>query len=248
MSTRRLTFPLSRLSARRHASYISPRLPAPARQLIGLLEQHGRDFSSCSLAFDQWCTRNIRPWFDDHVYWDTDLIRRWSGQDVDLTRPLPPDLVIAAAQADPGLIKVIGPYQAMLALPASLDAVQARARAIYASGWRPPIPPGPTRRELADLVTAAASSRNRPAGAAALPAARARRRHADLGEPQLASARGRLTAGRRHPARRRHPDGTQEHASLAVEPGARVPGESAVWPAGRVACLPAVSTRRGGRG
>jgi hypothetical protein len=112
-----------------------------ARQLTGLLEEHGRDFTSCSLAFDHWCARNIKPWFDDHVYWDTDLIRRWSGQDVDLTRPLPPDLVIAAAQADPGLIKVIGPYQAMLALPASLDAVQARARAIYASGWRPPIPP-----------------------------------------------------------------------------------------------------------
>lgn len=171
------------------------------RLLIGLLEEHGRDFSSCSLAFDQWCARNIKPWFDDHVYWDTDLIRRWSGQDVDLTRPLPPDLVIAAAQADPGLIKVIGPYQAMLALPASLDAVQARARAIYASGWRPPIPPGPTRRELAGLVTAAVSSHNHPAGEAALPAALARRRHADLGELQLASARGRLTAGRGHPAR-----------------------------------------------
>ena len=171
------------------------------RQLIGLLEEHGRDFTSCSLAFDHWCARNIKPWFDDHVYWDTDLIRRWSGQDVDLTRPLPPDLVIAAAQADPGLIKVIGPYQAMLALPASLDAVQARARAIYASGWRPPIPPGPTRRELAGLVTAAASSHNHPAGEAALPAALARRRHADLGELQLASARGRLTAGRGHPAR-----------------------------------------------
>ena len=116
-----------------------------ARQLIGLLEEHGRDFTSCSLAFDHWCARNIKPWFDDHVYWDTDLIRRWSGQDVDLTRPLPPDLIIAAAQADPE-IKVIGPYQAMLAPPASLDAVQARARDIYASGWRPPVPPGPTRR------------------------------------------------------------------------------------------------------
>src|SRR5215471_14948392 len=76
-----------------------------ARQLIGLLEEHRRDLTSCSLAFDHWCTGNIRPWFDDHVYWDADLIRRWSGQDVDLTRPLPPDLVIAAAQADPEMIK-----------------------------------------------------------------------------------------------------------------------------------------------
>ena len=47
----------------------------------------------------------------------------------------------------------------MLALPGSLDAVQARARDIYATGWRPPVPPGPTRDELADLVTAAASAR-----------------------------------------------------------------------------------------
>ena len=138
-----------------------------ARQLIGLLEEHRRDLTSCSLAFDHWCTGNIRPWFDDHVYWDADLIRRWSGQDVDLTRPLPPDLVIAAAQADPEMIKAVGPYQAMLAPPASLDALQARARDIYASGWRPPIPPGPTREELADLVTTAAASCSSRSDAAA---------------------------------------------------------------------------------
>ena len=129
-----------------------------ARQLIGLLEEHGRDFTSCSLAFDRWCARHIKPWFEDHVYWDADLIRRWSGQDVDLTRPLPPDLIMAAAQADPEIAKVAGPYQAMLALPGSLDAVQARARNIYATGWRPPVSPGPTRDELASLATTAASS------------------------------------------------------------------------------------------
>ncbi len=145
-----------------------------ARQLIALLEEHGRDFTSCSLAFDHWCAGHIKPWFEDHVYWDADLIRRWSGQDVDLTRPLPPDLIMAAAQADPEIAKAAGPYQAMLAPPASLDAVQARARDIYAAGWRPPVPPGPTRDELAALVTAAASSRSHPAQDAALPAAAAR--------------------------------------------------------------------------
>ena len=142
-----------------------------ARQLIGLLEKHGRDFTSCSLAFDHWCAGHIRPWFEDHVYWDADLIRRWSGQDVDLARPLPPDLIMAAAQADPEMIKVVGPYQAMLALPSSLDAVQARARDIYATGWRPPVPPGPTRDELADLVTTAASSPQPPGRRCALSAA-----------------------------------------------------------------------------
>jgi hypothetical protein len=131
-----------------------------AQQLISLLEQHAGDFTSSSLAFDDWCTRHIKPWFDDHVHWDTDLIRRWSGQDVDLTRRLPSDLIVAAVQADPELLKAVGPYQAMLAPPSSLDAVQAQAREIYASGWRPPIPAGPSGQELADLVTAAATSPN----------------------------------------------------------------------------------------
>ena len=43
----------------------------------------------------------------------------------------------------------------MQALPASLDAAQQRAREIYASGWRPATPPGPTRDELVELVAAA---------------------------------------------------------------------------------------------
>ena len=126
-----------------------------AQQLIGLLDEHGSDFSACSLAFDQWCTANIKPWFHDHVRWDADLIRRWSGQDIDLTRPLPSDLIVAAAQADPQLNQVVGPYQGMHAPPGSLDAIQARARDIYATGWRPPVPPGPTRDQLASLITAA---------------------------------------------------------------------------------------------
>ena len=103
-----------------------------ARQLIALLQVHGLDFTSCSLAFDHWCAGHIKPWFDDHVYWDADLIRRWSGQDVDLTRPLPPDPIMAAAQADPEIAKAAGPYQAMLAPPASQ--------------WRRCPGPGPGRR------------------------------------------------------------------------------------------------------
>jgi flavin-dependent dehydrogenase len=132
-----------------------------AQHLIRLLEEHGRDFTSCSLAFDHWCARHIKPWFDDHVRWDTDLIRRWSGQDVDLTRPLPSDLIIAAAAADPELVNVVGPFLAMLTLPGSLDTVQARAREIYVSGWRPPVPDGPSREELAGLADAVAGSAGR---------------------------------------------------------------------------------------
>lgn len=130
-----------------------------AQRLLALLDEHRRDFISCSLEFDRWCTENIKPWFSDHVYWDAELIRRWSGHDVDLTRPLPSDLIMAATQVDPGMLKVVGPYMAMLALPASLATVEPRAREMYAGGWRPPVPDGPTRDELAELVAAAAARR-----------------------------------------------------------------------------------------
>ena len=125
-----------------------------AQRLLALLDEHRRDFTACSLEFDRWCTENIKPWFSDHVYWDAELIRRWSGQDVDLTKPLPSDLIMAATAVDPEMLKVVGPYMAMHALPASLAAVEPRAREIYASGWRPPVPDGPTRDELVELVDA----------------------------------------------------------------------------------------------
>jgi 2-polyprenyl-6-methoxyphenol hydroxylase-like FAD-dependent oxidoreductase len=124
-----------------------------AQRLLRLLDEHQRDFISCSLEFDHWCAENIKPWFSDHVYWDAELIRRWSGHDVDLTRPLPSDLIMAATEVDPDMLKIVGPYMAMVALPATLAAVEPRAREIYASGWRPPVPDGPTRDELAALVT-----------------------------------------------------------------------------------------------
>ncbi len=129
-----------------------------AQRLVRLLDDHRRDFTSCSLEFEHWCAENIKPWFSDHVYWDAELIRRWSGHDVDVTRPLPSDLIMAATVVDPEMLKVVGPYMAMLALPASLAAVEPRAREIYASGWRPPVPEGPTRDELAELVAAVVSS------------------------------------------------------------------------------------------
>ncbi len=131
-----------------------------AQQLVHLLDEHRRDFISCSLEFDRWCAENIKPWFSDHVYGDAELIRRWSGHDVDLTRPVPADLIMAATEVDPAMLKVVGPYMAMLALPASLAAVEPRAREIYASGWRPPVPDGPTRDELVELVTAVVRSRS----------------------------------------------------------------------------------------
>ncbi|HET9117701.1 MAG TPA: FAD-dependent oxidoreductase [Pseudonocardiaceae bacterium] len=129
-----------------------------AQRLVALLDEYQRDFTSCSLEFDRWCAVNIKPWFSDHAYWDAELIRRWSGHDVDLTRPLPSDLIMAATEVDPEMLRIVGPYMAMRTLPASLAAVEPRAREIYASGWRPPVPEGPTRDELAELVTKMARS------------------------------------------------------------------------------------------
>ena len=135
------------------------------------------------MAFDAWCEHTIKPWFTDYVYLDSHVLRRWAGADVDLHQRLPSDLIIAAAHADPQIARAAGPYLAMLALPASLDAVQTRARDLYATGWRPPAPPGPTRDELAALVTAAASSRSHPAQHAALPQRRHYRRSAATAKP-----------------------------------------------------------------
>jgi hypothetical protein len=66
---------------------------------------------------------------------------------------LPSDLIVAAAEADAALKDLVGPYAVMDALPASLTPAQARAREIYADGWRPPVPDGPTRAELSEVVS-----------------------------------------------------------------------------------------------
>jgi 2-polyprenyl-6-methoxyphenol hydroxylase-like FAD-dependent oxidoreductase len=134
-----------------------------ARRLVELLHGDPADPESCARSFDAWCTARIKPWFDDHVACDAGLAARWAGADVDLTRRLPSDVIAAAARADPSMMAVVGPYQGMQALPATLDAVEPRAREVYASGWRPPVPAGPSRDELVELVARAAA---RPAPAA----------------------------------------------------------------------------------
>lgn len=137
-----------------------------ARELLRLLEHDTHDPAGTAMAFDRWCTDNIAPWFADHVYWDADLARRWAGADIDLTRPLPSDLIVAATAADPSLFPLVGPYLGMRALPASLDAVQPRVRQIYADGWRPPVPDGPTRDQLAQLIASDLPLTDRPDAAA----------------------------------------------------------------------------------
>jgi hypothetical protein len=89
--------------------------------------------------------------------------RRWAGEDVDLCQPLPSDLILAAAQADPSIRGATTGYLRMTAPPSSLRAVEPRARALYANGWRPPPAPGPSRNELADIVLTALRTSPAPA-------------------------------------------------------------------------------------
>ena len=124
-----------------------------ARELIRTLDEEPHDIETATMQFDRWCLTHIRPWFEDHRYADADRVRRWSGEDVDLSRRLPSDLIVAAADADPQLHEIVDPYSRMDALPASLAPAETRARAIFADGWRPAVPAGPTRDELGELCS-----------------------------------------------------------------------------------------------
>jgi 2-polyprenyl-6-methoxyphenol hydroxylase-like FAD-dependent oxidoreductase len=126
-----------------------------ARALLGLLDEHGTDVDAAAWGFDRWCGEHMRPWVEDHVRNDGVAQRLWAGEDVDLSGPLPSVLIMAAAQVDPAIERGLGPYAAMTAGPDSLAAVEPLARAVYASGWRPPRDPGPSRAELVEVVRAA---------------------------------------------------------------------------------------------
>jgi 2-polyprenyl-6-methoxyphenol hydroxylase-like FAD-dependent oxidoreductase len=123
-------------------------------QLLTLLDT-GTDPALVAEAFDAWCEDNMLPWVLDHVRMDGDAVRRWEGGDVDLDRRLPSDLILAAAEKDPGIGPATGGYLSMLELPSCLDDVEPLARAVYESGWRPPRTPGPTRRELRAVIASA---------------------------------------------------------------------------------------------
>jgi hypothetical protein len=92
------------------------------------------------------------PWVVDHVEMDADLVRRWQGGDVDLTRRLPSNLIMEAASQDGRINEAIGGYLGMQELPSALDAVEPLARTVYESGWRPSFAAGPTRDELVSVV------------------------------------------------------------------------------------------------
>ena len=134
-----------------------------AQQLLRLTDEHGTDTDAIGESFDAWCTEQIKPWVNDHVHMDEATRRRWAGEDIDLCQPLPSDLILAAAEADPSIRALTIGYLRMTALPSSLRAVEPRARALYANGWRPSPAPGPSRNELADIVRMALHTSPAPA-------------------------------------------------------------------------------------
>jgi 2-polyprenyl-6-methoxyphenol hydroxylase-like FAD-dependent oxidoreductase len=129
-----------------------------AQQLLQLIDEHGTDAVAVGESFDTWCNEQIKPWVDDHVHMDESTRRRWAGEDIDLRQPLPSDLILAAATADPSILGATLGYLRMTALPSSLRAVEPRARTLYSTGWRPTPAPGPTRDELADIIQTALST------------------------------------------------------------------------------------------
>jgi 2-polyprenyl-6-methoxyphenol hydroxylase-like FAD-dependent oxidoreductase len=127
-----------------------------AQRLVALIGgPGGADPEAMTLEFDRWCAEWIKPWYDDHLAWDADQVRQWAGAELDLSRPLTSGHIVDAAQAEPALMRVVGPYLMMDALPATLAEVEPRAREIYATGWRPPFPPGPSRDDLVSLISGA---------------------------------------------------------------------------------------------
>ncbi|GAA1858688.1 FAD-dependent oxidoreductase [Pseudonocardia alni subsp. carboxydivorans] len=130
-------------------------LATTAMQVRALLD---RVDTGDTASFGAWCDAAMLPWVHDHTRSDDHWRRVWSGGDVDLTRRIPSDLILAAAAADPRIAPALGPYLAMLAGPESLDPVEPLARAVYQGGWRAPLADGPGRDELAEVVRAAVAA------------------------------------------------------------------------------------------
>ncbi len=123
--------------------------------LLELLDEGG-DPRCLAEPFDDWCETHIRPWVEDHIAIDTEAVARWQGADIDLDRPLTSHAIGLAAQVDPRIDDIARPFYAMTALPACLAAAEPLARAVYETGWRPPLPEGPSRDQLVAITMRAA--------------------------------------------------------------------------------------------
>jgi hypothetical protein len=118
-----------------------------------LLELMAGDRHGAAAQLDEWCAQNIKPWYRDHVYWDATLLRRFRGEDLDVDAQIPSDVICAAGEVDPSLAPMVMAYQAMFGTPDVLRPAQERVREILRTGWRPALADGPSRDELAAVIT-----------------------------------------------------------------------------------------------
>jgi 2-polyprenyl-6-methoxyphenol hydroxylase-like FAD-dependent oxidoreductase len=125
-----------------------------ANKLLEILDDPSLDHADASASLEAWCDAEIEPWFQDHVYWDKTLLRRFAGDDIDLDAKIPSDVVCEAAMDRlPHLMPLAGVYMGMLALPSVLDGAQDETRELLRTGWRPAYAPGPTRDELVEAMS-----------------------------------------------------------------------------------------------
>lgn len=120
-----------------------------ARALLDVIDEEPADPAP---RFAEWCDAGIRPWYEDHVYWDETLRKRFRGEGIDLGARIPSDVICAAADVDAQILPAARAYMGMLAPPAVLDGVEELARDVLRTGWRPPLADGPTRDELVEAI------------------------------------------------------------------------------------------------
>ncbi len=131
--------------------------------LLRLLDE-GAEPSTVADPFDAWCAANIEPWVADHIDIDGGMVRRWQGEDIDLGAPLTSNLIADAVQVEPRIGPYAGEYFSMTGLPETLRPAEPLARAVYETGWRPPLSDGPTRDQLVELIERSAAAA--PSGSA----------------------------------------------------------------------------------
>jgi hypothetical protein len=103
-----------------------------------------------------WGRAQLLPWYRDHVDWDAALLDLWAGRPVDPDGPIGLEVVVAAArERHPEWMATLLPFFSMDTMPASLDPLRDDVREMVRHGWQPSEPDGPTRDQLADLVTEA---------------------------------------------------------------------------------------------